>query len=83
MTWTRSGVAALILVVCAALPGSAVASIPAPPSQWYGLPGLNAASGASWVRSIAASAPPNVVYAGLEGGGVRGAATGSRPAPRR
>ena len=34
------------------------------------LPGLNAASGAQWVRAIAYSTPPNVVYAGLEGGGV-------------
>jgi hypothetical protein len=74
MTRTRRGVAALIVAVCAtALPGfagSAAAAIPAPPSAWYGLPGLNAGSGASWVRSIAAGTPPNVVYAGLEGGGV-------------
>src|SRR5919205_1805998 len=60
-------VAALTLLV---LVSSASADIPAPPSQWYGLPGLNAASGAQWVRSFAHSTPPNVVYAGLEGGGV-------------
>jgi hypothetical protein len=49
---------------------SAHADIPAPPSQWYKLPGLNAASGAQWVRAFAHSTPPNVIYAGLEGGGV-------------
>src|SRR5688572_3412078 len=53
-----------------ALASSAQADIPAPPSQWYGLPGLNAASGAQWPRVFAHSTPPNVVYAGLEGGGV-------------
>lgn len=56
-------------LVCAAAP-TASAAIPAPPSQWYKLPGLNAASGAQWVRAFAYSTPPNVVYAGLEGGGV-------------
>lgn len=74
MIRTRRGVAVLILAACAlALPGiagNAAAALNAPPSTWYGLPGLNAASGASWVRSIAVSTQPNVVYAGLEGGGV-------------
>jgi hypothetical protein len=47
-----------------------------PPSQWYKLPGLNALSGAQWVRSIAYGTPPNIVYAGLEGGGVFKSTTG-------
>ena len=46
------------------------------PPQWYGLPGLNEASGAQWVRAIAHGTPPNVVYAGLEGGGVFRSTTG-------
>src|SRR3954469_17024750 len=62
--------AALAALTLLAFVGSARADIPAPPSQWYGLPGLNAASGAQWVRVFAYSTPPNVVYAGLEGGGV-------------
>jgi hypothetical protein len=50
-------------------PGAA-AAIPAPPSQWYSLPGLNAASGASFIRALAHATPPNTIYAGVEGGGV-------------
>ncbi len=72
---------ALTLAVAATLlaagAGPASAVIPAPPSQWYGLPGLNAASGAQWARAFAhGTAPPNVVYAGLEGGGVFRSVTG-------
>jgi photosystem II stability/assembly factor-like uncharacterized protein len=59
-----------VLVVALAGAPAAHAAIPAPPSQWYGLPGLNAASGAQWVRALAFSTPPSVVVAGLEGGGV-------------
>src|SRR6185436_14802065 len=59
-----------VAVLCAAAAPAARAAIPAPPSQWYGLPGLDAASGAQWARAFAYSTPPNVVYAGLEGGGV-------------
>src|SRR5829696_1173150 len=70
MTPLRRLVAILVVVLAGGLAPSARADIPAPPSQWYGLPGLNDASGAQWVRSIAYSTPPNVVYAGLEGGGV-------------
>ena len=58
------------LLALGALAPAASAAIPAPPSKWYKLPGLNAASGAQWVRAYAYSTPPNIVYAGLEGGGV-------------
>jgi hypothetical protein len=70
--------AALLLAVLALGAGApaAQASIPAPPSQWFGLPGLDAASGAQWARAFAYSTPPNVVYAGLEGGGVFRSVTG-------
>src|SRR3954465_13744880 len=70
---SAASIAALALL---ALASAAQADIPAPPSQWYKLPGLNAASGAQWVRSFAYSTPPNVVYAGLEGGGVFKSDTG-------
>jgi hypothetical protein len=66
----RRTVLALVLALGTLVPSTAGASIPAPPSQWYGLPGLNAGTGASWVRAFATSTPPNVLYAGLEGGGV-------------
>ena len=67
---------ALALLASLALASPAAADIPGPLSQWNGLPGLNAASGAQWVRSYAYSTPPNVVYAGLEGGGVFKSTTG-------
>jgi photosystem II stability/assembly factor-like uncharacterized protein len=69
---------ALIVAVLSlgALAPAASAAIPAPPSKWYKLPGLNAASGAQWVRAYAYSTPPNIVYAGLEGGGVFKSTTG-------
>ena len=69
---------ALLIVLTAflALAPVSQATIPAPPSQWYKLPGLNALSGAQWVRSIAYGTPPNIVYAGLEGGGVFKSTTG-------
>ena len=70
MTPQRRALLVAIALVAGALAPSARAAIPAPPSHWYGLPGLNAASGAQWVRAIAYGTPPNVVYAGLEGGGV-------------
>src|SRR5215207_4967421 len=62
--------AIVALLTLGALAPAASGAIPAPPSKWYKLPGLNAASGAQWVRAFAYSTPPNVVYAGLEGGGV-------------
>ena len=58
------------LVLSCTFAQSAPAVIPAPPSSWYKLPGLNAASGAQWVRAYAYGTPPTTVYAGLEGGGV-------------
>ena len=64
-----------LLAACAFAP-PAVADIPAPPLSWYKLPGLNAASGASWVRAYAHGTPPNVVYAGIEGNGVFRSTTG-------
>ena len=70
MTPRRCALLVAVALVAGALAPSARAAIPAPPSQWYALPGLNAASGAQWVRAIAYGTPPNVVYAGLEGGGV-------------
>jgi len=72
------GIRGLVIAACAlcALAPSASASIPAPPSKWYALPGLNAASGAQWVRALAYGTPPNIVYAGLEGGGVFKSETG-------
>ncbi|MCU0312943.1 MAG: glycoside hydrolase [Solirubrobacteraceae bacterium] len=74
---SRLAVLGGLLAAALALPAApASAAIPAPPSQWYGLPGLNAASGAQWVRALAYSTPPNVVYAGLEGGGVFKSVTG-------
>src|SRR5262245_36360869 len=74
MQWLRRvGVITVLLFAAAPV---ASAAIPAPPSQWYGLPGLNEASGAQWVRALAYSTPPNVVYAGLEGGGVFKSTTG-------
>lgn len=61
----------LVVAVLGILPATASANLPGPLSQWIGLPGLNAASGAQWVRAYAyASVPPTTVYAGLEGGGV-------------
>ena len=69
MNGFRRATVAALLAACAFAP-PASAAIPAPPSEWYKLPGLNAASGAQWVRAYAYSTPPNVVYAGLEGGGV-------------
>lgn len=72
----------ILRVVCVALatvaawPATASANLPGPLSQWFGLPGLNAAGGAQWVRAYAYSTPPNVVYAGLEGGGVYRSVTG-------
>ncbi len=60
---------AALLALCAIAP-TASGAIPAPPSEWYKLPGLNAASGAPWVRAFAYGTPPNIVYAGLEDGGV-------------
>lgn len=71
----RAGLLAALALL--ALAPSATAQINgATPSQWYKLPGLNAASGAQWVRAFAYSTPPNVVYAGLEGGGVFRTAVG-------
>ena len=61
---------ALAVILAGALAPAARADFPFPPSQWYGLPGLNEASGAQWVRAIAHGTPPGIVYAGLEGGGV-------------
>lgn len=59
------------LAVLVGLPAAASANLPGPLSQWNGLPGLNAGSGAQWVRAYAySSVPPTDVYAGLEGGGV-------------
>ena len=63
-------VAILALAALLTAAPAAHSSIPAPPSQWYKLPGLNAASGAQWPRAFAHSTPPNIIYAGLEGGGV-------------
>ncbi|WP_372788021.1 WD40/YVTN/BNR-like repeat-containing protein [Paraconexibacter sp.] len=60
----------LLLAVLLAPPAAAPAAIPSAPSTWYHLPGLNAASGAQWVRSITYSTDISKVYAGLEGGGV-------------
>ena len=70
MTPRRCALLVAVALVAGALAPRARAAIPAPPSKWYKLPGLNAASGAQWVRAFAYSTPPNVVYAGLEGGGV-------------
>ena len=70
MTPQRRALLVAIALVAGALAPRVRAAIPAPPSHWYGLPGLNAACGAQWVRAIAYGTPPNVVYAGLEGGGV-------------
>ena len=67
---------AVAVIFTAALAPVARADVPFPPSQWYGLPGLNAASGAQWVRAIAHGSPPTTVYAGLEGGGVFRSTTG-------
>ena len=66
----------LAAILAGAVAPAARADVPFPPSQWYGLPGLNEASGAQWVRAIAHGTPPNVVYAGLEGGGVFRSTTG-------
>lgn len=75
------GVASLIAVLLATSAAvgapSAGADIGAATlSQWYPLPGLNAASGAQWVRALAYSTPPTTVYAGLEGGGTFKSLTG-------
>ncbi len=59
------------LAIACGVPAAASANLPGPLSQWNGLPGLSAASGAQWVRAYAySSVPPTTVYAGLEGGGV-------------
>ena len=72
----------LAAILAGAVAPAARADVPAPPSQWYGLPGLNAASGAQWVRALAYSTPPNIVYAGLEGGGVFRSTTAARRGAR-
>jgi hypothetical protein len=41
-----------------------------PFDTWTGLPGLNAANGANWVREYATGIPPTTIYAATEGGGV-------------
>ena len=66
----RRGAWILAVALSPARSPRASAAIPAPPSEWYGLPGLNARRGAQWVRAYRDGTPPNVVYAGLEGGGV-------------
>src|SRR3954470_19475991 len=38
--------------------------------DWNGLPGLNAANGANWVREYATGLPPTTMYAATEGDGV-------------
>lgn len=61
------------LKLLAALVPAALALGAAPaqaaPDKWSGLIGLNAASGASWVREYAVSLP-STLYAATEGGGV-------------
>ena len=69
---SRRAVSLLAVALVAAGLGAAPAAraeIPATLSQWYPLPGLNAAAGAQWVRALV-TAPPATIYAGLEGGGV-------------
>lgn len=68
----RGGRAVLLAALLGlGLAGPAHAVIPGALSTWHKLPGLNAASGAQWVRAYAYDAvPPTTVYAGLEGGGV-------------
>jgi len=66
---TVCGVLVTLVVALAGEAESARAAIPAPPSTWYALAGLNAGAGAGSVRTFAHSTPPNVVYAGLDGGG--------------
>src|ERR1700709_327728 len=55
-----------ILLLCPAAPASALS----PTDTWFGLPGLNAASGAQWVREYATGTPPTTIYAATEGDGV-------------
>ena len=44
----------LAAILAGAVAPAARADVPFPPSQWYELPGLNAASGAQWVRAYRA-----------------------------
>ena len=71
-----SALAVVVAALAVAPPAQAV--IPGTLSQWNGLFGLNAASGAQWMRAIAYSGLPNptTVYAGMEGGGVFKSITG-------
>lgn len=71
----RHAVLLAVVALLTAAPGAG-AAISAPPSQWFGLPGLTAAAGAPWVRALAHATPPNVVYAGLESGGVYSSSSG-------
>jgi hypothetical protein len=66
---------AAMAALCGLAP-PASADIAGPGSTWLGLPGLDAAHQAPWVRALAYGTPPNVVYAGLEGGGVFKSTTG-------
>jgi len=72
----RFHAAAIVATVLLTLAPSARADITSSTTSWTQLPGLNAAAGAQWVRAIAYGTPPNVVYAGLEGGGVFRSETG-------
>jgi hypothetical protein len=46
------------------------AAVPAADANWLGLPGLNGANGASFVREYTTGMPPTTMYAATEAGGV-------------
>jgi hypothetical protein len=63
---TRSLAAAVAALLLLALAPAAHAGL----STWTSLPGLTAASNASWVRVYTTGTPPTTIYAGTEGSGV-------------
>lgn len=61
---------ALPLAVAALLLAASAVPARAGLSSWTSLSGLDAASGANWVRTYATGTPPTTIYAGTEGDGV-------------
>ncbi len=63
---TRLLIAAAVLLAATLVTAPAQANL----NTWGGLTGLNAASGANWVREYATGLPPTTIYAATEGDGV-------------
>ncbi len=70
----------LLIIAVPAVLTLGVSSASAGLSAWTGLSGLNAASGASWVRDYATGTPPTTIYAATEDDGVWRSVTRRRDA---